>query len=99
MYIYHFSGGNRKHGHLEFPTGGGAANIHIKLDAPPNFAIEEILIDNDPSGQLTRHMDGDGARIHNDNTRTLDAYYSVRVLDKTSSEGEKIYFDPKIVNN
>jgi len=97
MYVYRFTGGNKKHGNLEFKVGNGAANIHITLNASSNFAIKDVPIDGNSNGQLTPSVENPTkAKIHNDNTDVLDAYYAVKVADSTVAE---IICDPGIINN
>lgn len=99
MYVYQFTGGNRKHGNLEYKVGDGHSNIHIKLDASSNFAITDVPIDGNSNHQLMSTVQNPNmAKIYNENTDVVDAYYAVNILDSAAPPGD-IICDPGIINN
>jgi len=101
MYFYQFSGGNKQHGNLEFKVGNGGANIHIMLNASSNFAIKDVPLVGNSNNQLTPSVENaTKAKIRNENTDVLDAYYALKIVDNTDpAKPADIICDPGIINN
>ncbi|KGQ18350.1 hypothetical protein LF41_1349 [Lysobacter dokdonensis DS-58] len=96
-YAYRFLGGRKGRGHLNAQVDTGEQVYLVRLKSP-DYVIESVSFTSH-ADQLT-HLEADAcgleAKIHNKNTRVMQAYYHVVVRN---ADGESIDCDPMISND
>jgi predicted nucleic acid-binding Zn finger protein len=97
IYSYRFLGGKKGRGHLNTLEGTDEKFYVVRLKSK-EYVIHSVSFTSD-FGQLTHLNKGDcghEAKIHNKNTRAMQAYYHVVVRN---ADGELIDCDPMISND
>ena len=96
-YSYRFLGGKKGRGHLSVLACTGEQDYVVRLKSK-EYVIQSVSFTSD-FGELT-HVEKDScgheAKIHNKNTRVMQAYYHVIV---SNADGELIDCDPMISND
>lgn len=96
-YAYTYQGGSDGHGNV-IMRARGAVNVTVRLLTDVRYAIENVIIDNDPKQQLSvADKSPRVATILDKNDALMDnAYYALKVQDTEANC--RLIFDPYISN-